>query len=85
MPKTLFEGQIKCTGKAHGLGRMQYHGGGLYEGEFANGLRHGFGRMIYLNGASYSGQWIKGMWHGEDGNYQEIDYPRLGKNKTITW
>ena len=75
MPKTLYEGQVKSTGEAHGIGRVQYYGGGIYEGEFYDGEKHGFGRMIYQNGASFSGRWFKGWWHGEDGYYQDVTYP----------
>ena len=32
LPKVLFEGQIKPSGEAHGLGRIQFNGGGIYEG-----------------------------------------------------
>mgnify|MGYP002861375211 CR=1 FL=1 len=40
---------------AHGKGVMNYHNGGVYEGEFRNGLRFGAGSYVSAEGDKYIG------------------------------
>lgn len=38
--------------------------GGLYRGDFKQGLRHGWGYMKYANGFVYIGKWYKDQRQG---------------------
>jgi len=49
----------------HGIGRMEFRSvGGVYEGEFDNGVRKGYGRLIYYNGSFYEGMFEEGVPNG---------------------
>jgi len=38
-------------------GRMQYHNGDVYEGQWNNDDKTGYGKMTYEDGDNYEGQW----------------------------
>lgn len=38
----------------------QYDDGGIYEGEFRNGVQHGQGTYTLPNGYEYTGAWVDG-------------------------
>jgi hypothetical protein len=54
-----YEGQVRY-GKPHGRGEKAYRDGGLYFGEFEDGVRQGFGQQTYPRDSqfdSYVGSW----------------------------
>ena len=59
--------------KAHGLGKMIYKNGDIYEGEYLNGEQHGEGKIIFkcpeTSFQQYDGFWKSGKYHGK-GKYQ---------------
>ena len=44
----------------NGKGKMTYHNGDTYEGNFSQGEQHGFGIMKYASGKVWSGRWVYG-------------------------
>ena len=48
----------------HGIGRKCQIEGGIYEGQFVNGIPNGFGRQIYPSGTYYLGYFKNGQRHG---------------------
>ena len=47
----------------HAFGVLRYAHGGMYEGEFKNGLKHGYGKLKHADGQ------IEGTWeNGEPSN-----------------
>lgn len=49
--------------KRHGEGRQYYHEG-VYDGQWADGLRNGLGIMQFTNGNLYVGSWKDDKYHG---------------------
>ena len=49
----------------HGLGRTEYQGGDMYEGQYVNGLKAGYGRYIWNSGDYYVGQFRMGTLDGK--------------------
>lgn len=78
----LYEGFYSVVGESeprkvlmHGLGRMVYSNGDVYNGSWFNGRRHGQGEfklstsrmripLFSANGISYKGDWVDGKKHG---------------------
>ena len=50
--------------KGNGQGTHTYDDGGVYEGEWKDGLRHGQGTHTYANGNVYEGEWKAGKRNG---------------------
>merc|ERR1711862_384334 len=50
-----YEGQWQAD-KPHGLGKLSCPGG-VYEGQFAFGVKQGHGLMVWANGDEYDGDW----------------------------
>ena len=50
---------------AQGEGKLTYHDGTVYEGNFADGLRHGRGKLVEPCGDVYDGEWRKDKPHGQ--------------------
>ena len=44
---------------------QQYDNGGIYEGEFRNGVQHGQGTYRLPNGYEYTGSWVDGEISGQ--------------------
>ena len=45
---------------AQSVQTKQYDDGGVYEGQFLNGLQHGQGTYQLPNGYEYTGEWFEG-------------------------
>ena len=52
-----YTGQVKRS-RPHGVGKMTYDNGDMYEGEWEKGVRQGTGKMIYANGETYEGEFV---------------------------
>jgi hypothetical protein len=60
-----YTGQFQ-TGARHGVGKMTYADGNVYEGPFVQGRKQGDGgTMTYLNGDRYVGQWSSDLPNGK--------------------
>jgi hypothetical protein len=61
----------------HGLARVEYEGGDMYEGQYVNGLKTGYGRYLWNNGDYYLGQFKngaldgRGLYHFSTGKEQD--------------
>lgn len=68
------------TEKPEGQGIMKYSDGGIYDGNWENGIRQGEGIMKYNNGDIYDGDWEdgkkcgKGTYTWQDGRKYDGDY-----------
>ena len=66
--------------KPEGQGIMKYSDGGIYDGNWENGIRQGEGIMKYNNGDIYDGDWEdgkkcgKGTYTWQDGRKYDGDY-----------
>lgn len=70
--KQSYQGQTNEEGHPHGLGALVQADGGLYEGQFENGVREGQGRLIHASGDYYEGEWVNGKAEGT-GTFTTID------------
>jgi MORN repeat len=52
------------TGKPHGSGRLEYEGGGSYQGDWTLGSWSGYGRHVKKNGDIYEGNFFDNTKHG---------------------
>ena len=59
----VYTGQFQ-DGMYHGWGRMEWHSGDTYEGEWQFGVRTGVGIMTWADEAVYSGDFVNGTYHG---------------------
>ena len=48
----------------HGISRIEWKSGDIYEGENINGYKEGYGRYIWSDGAHYIGGWKGGRLNG---------------------
>lgn len=48
----------------NGLGVERYPDGGIYKGQFIDGVRSGLGLYLFATGQRYYGQWHEGLRHG---------------------
>ena len=49
----------------HGQGKYYYKDGGIYDGNWKEGMIHGFGTLYYRNGkVAYQGEWKQEMFDG---------------------
>ena len=51
----------KRDNKNHGLGKLIYTNGHVYEGSWQKGKRHGLGKYLWPSGAYYEGAWFEGQ------------------------
>jgi hypothetical protein len=51
--------------QTEGVLTRQYEDGGIYEGEFRDGLQHGQGTYRLPNGFEYTGEWLEGAISGQ--------------------
>ena len=54
----------KRDNKNHGLGKLIYTNGHVYEGSWQKGKRHGLGKYLWPSGAYYEGAWFEGQKQG---------------------
>ena len=59
-----FMGNAEELTKQQGFGEMHYKYGGVYVGQWCNGLRHGFGYYRFLDGSSCFSRWENGVKEG---------------------
>lgn len=59
----VYEGGL-LDSQRHGLGRILYHSGRWYFGEWRNDKRHGRGIEYHVSGNKYSGEYTIGKAHG---------------------
>jgi hypothetical protein len=63
-----------------GYGKYQYDNGGVYQGNFKNGLENGSGTLIFASGAKYIGEFYngkkngKGIYYYTSGEIQDGDF-----------
>ena len=72
----IYNGWINDENKMQGVGRMEWRKvGGIYEGQFQNGLRHGYGRLIWSKGSYYEGMFEAGVQNGQGRfGFKELKY-----------
>ena len=58
-------GLAPATAQTDGVLTRQYEDGGVYEGEFRDGLQHGQGTYRLPNGFEYTGEWVDGQITGQ--------------------
>lgn len=61
---SIYTGSIK-NDMFHGLGRLEWRNGNVYEGDFFKGLMEGYGVYTLSNGDVYKGTFKDGLYHGE--------------------
>merc|ERR1712137_1380929 len=59
-----YEGEKNSDGEPHGIGKMIFTNGDVYEGNFVNGLRHGYGVYVDYKGNRYEGDFSNGKRTG---------------------
>ena len=75
---------------------QQYDNGGIYEGEFRNGVQHGQGTYRLPNGYEYTGTWVDGEIRGQgravfpdrsiyEGEFLAGRPPRDGQDHLCRW
>jgi len=52
-----YEGEMNSLGERHGKGKLRWHNGDTFKGDFRHGLRNGIGTLTLSDGSSYSGGW----------------------------
>lgn len=64
--KRKYEGQMLPLGldHEHGVSRIEWKSGDIYEGENINGYKDGYGRYIWRDGSHYIGGWKGGRLDG---------------------
>lgn len=85
-------GQLNARGDYHGVGKLTYYSGDIYEGQFSNGKFSGKGKYTFASGGYQEGEFIAGLLTGRgkkvwaDGSYYEGEFSRdkrHGKGKFI--
>lgn len=67
--RATYDGEYS-NGKKHGLGKLTYPNGDVYQGQFKENKLHGEGTYVYKKtGDIYSGTWVEGVKSGQ-GSYQ---------------
>ena len=51
----VYEGDWSKEGKKHGIGRITFNDGSMYEGRFMNGFFSGYGTLRLADGTVYTG------------------------------
>ena len=59
-----YVGDRLADGSKHGVGRMTYASGEVYEGEWADDLPHGAGKYTFSSGSVYEGEHVNGKANG---------------------
>lgn len=62
--ENIYTGEKNEKGEKHGIGKMEYKNGDVYEGHWSDGLRDGKGKITFLNNSSYDGNWSKDQISG---------------------
>ena len=77
----IFNRSGKPEKRAHGVGKLTFANGDVYEGPFHQGQRHGKGKLTYAEfGDEFVGEWRGDKQHGHgrfsfaDGSYYEGDH-----------
>jgi hypothetical protein len=60
-----YVGPLSRRNEPQGKGRKTYANGGIYEGEFVDGVEQGQGTMTSPDGGSYKGAFLAGDFNGE--------------------
>jgi preprotein translocase subunit SecG len=60
----IYTGDKNEKGEKHGIGKMEYENGDVYEGHWVDDLRHGKGKITFVNKSSYDGNWSNGQING---------------------
>ncbi len=60
-----YTGEVNGKNKPHGIGKMVWFYGKVYEGEWKDGSRTGRGKLTYSDGGFYDGEWVGGLMHGK--------------------
>ena len=88
-----YDGDVIDENKRHGNGKMTWHDGRIYEGEWKDDKANGKGKFSWHDGDIYEGEWKddkangKGKFSWPDGRIYEgdfIDNRQHGKG-TMTW
>lgn len=88
-----YTGEKDAEGRRHGKGRMIYPDGGVYEGDWKNGVMEGKGKYIFTYGDIYEGDFRNNVIEGTgkyiygNGEIYEGDYKNNvmeGKGKFIS-
>ena len=53
----------------HGIGKLNYKNGYVYEGDFLDGKEYGYGILIWPDGDFFKGRWVEGRKNGEGTMY----------------
>jgi len=67
-----YEGDRNEKGQRHGVGRMVFENGNIYQGEWENDVENGHGVCEYTSGDVYTGNWTDGKINGQ-GRYDWAD------------
>ena len=51
----VYEGDWSKEGKKHGIGKITFYDGSMYEGRFMNGFFSGYGTLRLADGTVYTG------------------------------
>lgn len=57
-------GQLNARGDYHGVGKLTYYSGDIYEGQFSNGKFSGKGKYTFASGGYQEGEFIAGLLTG---------------------
>lgn len=68
----VFEGSWNKNGLKHGVGKLKFNDGTIYEGFFKDGLFNGLGTLILPDKSKYEGQFKNGKYNGY-GTYTRAD------------
>ena len=68
---SFYEGQKKGSLR-HGKGRLVYHTGAIYDGEWCEGKMEGYGTLYFADGSiAYAGDWRDDKFEGRGVLYNE--------------
>lgn len=55
----VFEGNWDKNGLKHGIGRLKFADGSIYEGKFKEGVFAGLGKLTLQDGSKYEGKYLE--------------------------
>ena len=62
---SIYTGYKSKVGLKERHGKLDFHDGGYYEGQWRNDAMQGYGELYYANGAlAYKGLWLEGCFSG---------------------
>eukprot|EP00537_Pseudo-nitzschia_pungens_P005249 CAMPEP_0172376894 /NCGR_PEP_ID=MMETSP1060-20121228/68623_1 /TAXON_ID=37318 /ORGANISM="Pseudo-nitzschia pungens, Strain cf. cingulata" /LENGTH=480 /DNA_ID=CAMNT_0013104559 /DNA_START=61 /DNA_END=1500 /DNA_ORIENTATION=+ len=73
-----YTGWLDLTGNPNGYGTLRHRDGGIYTGEWKDGLRNGFGVNFFVDGALYSGPWLNDRFQGRGFYVSENNHIYMG-------